>query len=643
MTLALAFALALHLPHIVLGAAAQQSAPSHAPLRPQVKRVRFVAIGDYGLAGPGEAAVAALVASLAPDLVVTLGDNNYEDGASSTIDTNIGQYYSAFIHPYTGAFGPGGTVNRFFPSLGNHDWNTPGAAPYLAYFALPGNERYYDFVHGPVHFYALDSDGREPDGISPSSVQGEWLQARLAASTSPFDVVYFHHAPYSSSSHGSTSHVQWPFREWGADLVLSGHDHDYERVLRNGFPYVVNGLGGAAQYPTTEPHVGGSQVRFNSDHGALLVEASERALALRFVTVGGIVVDECTLRVGGTTTNDVDVLPAGSTWKYEDDGSNQGTAWRAVLFDDSSWASGPAELGYGDGDEATVVSFGPNPNDRHETTYFRHTFAVADPSLFRAFRLELLRDDGAVVYLNGAEVYRTNLTSGTVLHDTLAATAATNANEDAFWTMDLAPGAIVAGANTLAVEVHQSATDSSDVSFDLRVVGTPLGTVLSARGATWKYLDDGSDQGTAWRAPSFDDASWASGPAELGYGDGDEATVVSFGPNPSDRHETTYFRKSFTVAPNAHYEGLWLELLRDDGAAVYINGVEVLRTNVPAAALGHTTLAGFNVSGDAETARIGTLVDPAVLVTGTNVIAVELHQVGVTSTDLSFDLELVGL
>src|SRR6185295_7904816 len=115
---------------------------------------------------------------------------------------------------YTGAYGAGATTNRFFPALGNHDWVAEGAAPYLAYFTLPGNERYYDFVRGPVHFYALDSDPSEPDGITASSVQANWLRLALAAAPEPFQVVYFHHPPYSSGGHGDTPDLQWPFRAW---------------------------------------------------------------------------------------------------------------------------------------------------------------------------------------------------------------------------------------------------------------------------------------------------------------------------------------------------------------------------------------------------------------------------------------------
>src|SRR5687768_751734 len=108
--------------------------------------VRLAVIGDFGYAGQPESDVAALVRGWDPELVITIGDNNYETGSAKTIDANIGQYYHSFIYPYFGNYGQGADRNRFFPTLGNHDWETPGAQPHLDYFTLPGNERYYDFT-----------------------------------------------------------------------------------------------------------------------------------------------------------------------------------------------------------------------------------------------------------------------------------------------------------------------------------------------------------------------------------------------------------------------------------------------------------------------------------------------------------------
>ena len=100
------------------------------------------------------------------------------------------------------------------------------------------------------------------------------------------------------------------------------------------------------------------------------------------------------------------LIPEGDSWRYLDDGSNQGLAWRLPGFDDSSWAVGNAQLGYGDGDETTVVSFGGNPNNKFITTYFRREFQSPDPSGYFAVRFRVLRDDGVILYINGQEVVR---------------------------------------------------------------------------------------------------------------------------------------------------------------------------------------------------------------------------------------------
>jgi tartrate-resistant acid phosphatase type 5 len=259
-----------------------------------VPAIRFAVIGDYGGGGQPEADVARLVDSWQVDFIITVGDNNYPDGAAETIDQNVGQFYQAYISPYSGGYGGGAEQNRFFPTLGNHDWNTDKAQPYLDYFTLPGNERYYDFTWGMVHFFALDSDSREPDGMNRSSAQAAWLQAQLAATTSPWNVVYLHHAPYSSGRHGGTDWGQWPYKEWGADVVLAGHDHTYERLLVDGLPYFVNGVGGGAIYSFLLVE-DGSQFRYNDDYGAMLVEASPEQMTFQFINRSGELIDTYTL------------------------------------------------------------------------------------------------------------------------------------------------------------------------------------------------------------------------------------------------------------------------------------------------------------------------------------------------------------
>ncbi len=267
-----------------------RSEPTATPEPTDTSPLVFAVIGDYGTGGPGEAAVAELVKSWEPELIITVGDNNYPSGEAETIDDHIGQFYHEFIHPYQGEYGAGADVNRFFPTLGNHDWQTDNAQPYLDYFTLPGNERYYDFVWGPVHFFALDGDGKEPDGNNRQSVQAQWLQEQLAASTSPWKLVYFHHTPYSSARHGSYRRMQWPFAEWGASAVLAGHDHTYERLEVDGLPYFVNGLSGDTIYNFEDP-LPQSIVRYNRDLGAMRITATETVLTFEFITREQLVID----------------------------------------------------------------------------------------------------------------------------------------------------------------------------------------------------------------------------------------------------------------------------------------------------------------------------------------------------------------
>jgi tartrate-resistant acid phosphatase type 5 len=257
---------------------------------PSAFALTVAVIGDFGSTEPAADQVAALVASWSPDMVLTTGDNNYPNGAADTMDPNIGKRYHAFIGSYTGAFGQGAAENKFFPALGNHDWGTGTAAPSIAYFALPGNERYYDVQKGLIHAFVVDSDPHEPDGITVGSKQAAWLQAGLAASKAPYRFVFLHHPPYSSGAHGSTPTLQWPYASWGATVVLAGHDHHYERIRKDGIVYLVDGLGGRETYPVDDP-IEGSVIRFNDTHGAVRITVDETAAVFEFVTIDGKVVD----------------------------------------------------------------------------------------------------------------------------------------------------------------------------------------------------------------------------------------------------------------------------------------------------------------------------------------------------------------
>lgn len=250
--------------------------------------IHFAVIGDYGNSvNPFLAQVSAMVHSWQPDFIVTVGDNNYPDGAADTIDANIGQFFHDYIFPYQGSYGDGAESNRFFPAIGNHDYTLDDTlTPYLDYFTLPGNERYYDFVWDPIHFFVVCSDDREPDGNQVDSKQAQWLQEALAASSSTWNVVVLHESPYSSGWHGDKKDVQWPFKEWGADVVLSGHDHDYESIVLDGLPYFVVGAGGD-NLREIDGSRSGSRVQYNSSYGAMLVTADSEQMKFDFYGISG--------------------------------------------------------------------------------------------------------------------------------------------------------------------------------------------------------------------------------------------------------------------------------------------------------------------------------------------------------------------
>jgi hypothetical protein len=439
--------------------------------------------------------------------------------------------------------------------------------------------------------------------------------------------------------------------------------------------------------------------------------------------------------VGNTQTT---ITPYGSLWKYLDNGTNQGTTWRGVSFNDAAWKSGAAQLGYGDGDEATVVGYGSNSKKKYITTYFRKVVSIVNPAGYSNFSLSLKRDDGAVVYINGNEVYRTNLPTGTISYTIKASVAAADdGNTPQLVTIPVS--AFVNGNNTIAVEMHQVNSNDADISFDLQLIanaavsnvppvanagidqsitlpansvslngsqssdadgtitylwskfsGPAAGTITNGSsaiatasgltegtyvfrltvtdnnsatatddvtitvnaatvpvtsynaidyGTGWKYLDNGSDQGTAWRNVGFADGSWASGNAQLGYGDGDEATVISYGPNSSAKYTTSYFRKVISINSPASYTNFSLGIKRDDGVVIYVNGAEAYRNNMPTGTITSATLASAAAADDGATIQTATIAS-SFFVNGNNTIAVEMHQNAGTSTDLSFDMEL---
>ncbi|NRB28267.1 MAG: CotH kinase family protein, partial [Roseibacillus sp.] len=216
--------------------------------------------------------------------------------------------------------------------------------------------------------------------------------------------------------------------------------------------------------------------------------------------LGGAITPGAQVFQGNTTTENL--VSTGSTWKYLDNGSNQGTAWRNPGFNDNSWESGAAELGYGDDDEATTLSFGPSSNAKYATTYFRHSFNATNVDDYTKLTLGLRRDDGAVVYLNGNEVARSNMPNGTITYLTTSSTFVSGADERAYFPIDIPPVDLLNGQNTLAVEIHQYSGTSSDISFDLQLDGlkTTTANPLFLTTAGTNIVQSRVRNGTQWSA-----------------------------------------------------------------------------------------------------------------------------------------------
>ncbi|MFN5960406.1 MAG: CotH kinase family protein [Verrucomicrobiota bacterium] len=177
---------------------------------------------------------------------------------------------------------------------------------------------------------------------------------------------------------------------------------------------------------------------------------------------------------GSTTTA---LIPPQSLWKYLVTPTEPNPAWKSLDFPDNTWPSGHGQLGYGDGDEATVIGFGPSTTNRYMTTYFRRDFTLPDGAAPSTARLRLLRDDGAVVYLNGQEVWRTNLNpTAPITWSTPSSTVAGGADESSFYYETLLnPVLLRPGRNTIAVEVHNASPSDDDLSFDLALeITAPL-------------------------------------------------------------------------------------------------------------------------------------------------------------------------
>ncbi|MBI2932003.1 MAG: purple acid phosphatase [Planctomycetes bacterium] len=675
-------------------------------------RVVLAAYGDQGV-GPEARAVSALVAAHDPHAVLLCGDLSYANGTDQAI-------WDEWFDVIQGA----ATRAPHMPVLGNHETIGGDEAVFFDRFTLPGNERWYSFRVGRAHVIGIDS----MTDFSPGSQQYQWIAADLErAAQDPsvsWKIAFAHYSPFTSSDDhpqdglAMRAHLSPLFDTHGVDLVLTAHEHHYERtlpILGGGAVdprapvYVVSGTGGRPLAGFVDPPPSWSVAR-RARHGFTKVTIDD-TLSVEFVALSGAVEDAFEIVQSPVDAPLPRTLVARSTaWRFCDDGADLGTSWRQLSYDDAAWRGGPAPLGYGEPYLATLVRKGP------VTTYFRRVVALRDAAPVRTLTLGAMFDDGFVAYLNGSEVARVRMPGGTIRSSTLAFW---HEAEERYEPLDLdhARAFLRDGENVLAVEVHQTDRSSSDLVFDAELIaefsGTPplvpillspadnattgvtptfdwsdvagatyrlqvgavldiaglsvsafttstplqpgtyawrvqaagtwtaprvitvAGDILIPRGSAWSFHDRGLDLGTDWRAISTDDAAWPAGRAPLGYGEPFIATVLSYGPDPSRKHTTTYLRRRFTASPGAT---LRLNVLYDDGFVAYLNGVEILRARMPDAPVGYATEALWHEAEEVETFDLAPFA--SLLRDGENVLAVEVHQTEPTSSDLVFDAEL---
>ncbi len=508
----------------------------------QASSFTFTTVGDYG-ASANTNLVLTGIANAGANFHLALGDLKYEELPTETDWCN-------YVKSYVGATYP------FELGAGNHEMDGQGTQGHINNFALCLPDRlggltgvytkqyYFDYQNLARIIYIspnLTLDG-ETYAYTVGSARYTWLVNAIDGARTaniPWVIVAMHKNCISVGAKSCEigADVLNLLVNKKVDLILQGHEHNYQRSKQlahsascsalapnaynaacvaddgadnfytkaAGPVLVVSGTGGRPIYASNP---GDSEAGYFANYvaptdtaryGFLKVTITSTQLSAQFVPVtAGTFTDAFTISSApppptptpSPTPNTSTLIAKNSAWKYLDNGSDQGTAWRANGFNDSAWVSGNGQLGYGDGDEATTISYGSDANNKYVTTYFRKTFNVANPASVSGLTLKLLRDDGAVVYLNGAQVASSNMPSP-FAYNTFASSAIGGADESTYFTFNISPANLqrangnaeaLNGTNVLAVEIHQANATSSDVSFDAELTATnaPTATALAS-------------------------------------------------------------------------------------------------------------------------------------------------------------------
>ena len=363
------------------------------------------------------------------------------------------------------------------------------SSDYLAtHFALPVDTRYVAVLCTQANtIITLYENGYNPDerpcsagGLTPgkvyfgSSSDGVHMEAgaRIVA-TGPVHLIY------EDASSADEKNLLG-FNLWGPSISVVNPGEQTHLETRNvslqikaaaseGMPltYSATGLPPGLAIDADSGRVSGQVARGAAGSYTTMVTAADgiaaASIEFQWVITGG--------NIGIET-----IIHSGDYWKYLDDGSDQGALWRDPGADDSEWPEGFSQFGYGEGDETTVVDYGGDSSHKHITTYFRHEFILQDTLLVSDLAVRLMRDDGAVVYLNGHEVIRSNMPNGTIDYHDKASERVNRTdhgdirkNENTFLDYSIDPAWLIDGVNVLAVEVHVYDDESEDMSFDLEL------------------------------------------------------------------------------------------------------------------------------------------------------------------------------
>ncbi len=570
------------------------------PVHGQVKKMRLWVVGDSGTGGSAQRdvrdAMLRFVGQRPPDLFLHMGDMAYNSGTDSEFQQNFFAIYQDILR-----------ITPCWPTLGNHEGQSADSGtqsgPYYDAYVLPkggeaggvasGTEAYYSFDYGHVHFIVLDSHDSSRSTTGPMLT---WLKADIAATKQPWLIAYWHHPPYTKGSHDSDTESQLremreralPILEaGGVDLVLGGHSHIYERsyLLHGAYDTPTTAAGkivdqGDGKLEGTGPYqkiAAGTKgaVYVVAGHGGASLSQASRPHPVMYVTEkehGSCLLDISEHALTLTNLRKDGVISDRFTLV-----KGEGIFWIAPM-----------------GGESWI------PGQKVKLLWRR----VGPPLAQVTLRYSL---DGGVTW---ADIVRGWPNNGA--YD---------------WQIPSVPSEKV----VLRVE---SAVDAKvgDETHGYSKITTEAQAIRW--GEEWRYHASGQDLGAGWFAPLFDDSGWSKGKAQLGYGDGDEATVLT---RPSPTPPSVYFRKTFSLPFAA--KSAQLHVLHDDGVIVWINGLRVFSKY----AENGDGYAAWASSGSQDNERSSFVLDAVArgaLRVGENVIAVMVKQSSAGSSDLSFDLSL---